>query len=248
MTPEEITKRNRANARHSTGPRTLAGKAIVAMNARRHGATAKPDRERVITWLRIILNSPMLQPDDLLERDERIDRATVLAEAEARHAAAERALQAFEADTVNADEQMQHIRAQVDMMTRFLQRAETAARTDSAGVKVISRIDPSVEDDLKLGGRRHLLLRRYLAEARSRRNKAFAAWLDWVAAPDHGPGSEPANTKSRNKASTGKFKNSANPKTKPMEVGWQNTTVPGTKPVPDGQKRQQIPKQSQRLL
>jgi hypothetical protein len=204
MTPEEITKRNRANARHSTGPRTLAGKAIVAMNARRHGATAKPDCERVITWLRIILNSPMLQPDDLLERDERIDRAIVLAEAEARYAAAERALQAFEADAVSADEQMQHIRAQVDMMTRILQRAETAARTDGGGVRVISRIDPSVEDDLKLGGRRHRLLRRYLAEARSRRNKAFEAWLDWVAAPDHGPGSEPANTKSRNKANGGR--------------------------------------------
>ncbi len=204
MTPEEIRRRNRANARHSTGPRTLAGKAIVAMNARRHGATAKPDRERVVTWLRIILDAPTLQSDDLLDRDERLNRALALAEAEARYATAERALQAFEADTVNADEQMQHIRAQVDMMTRFLQRAETAARTDSAGVKVISRIDPSVEDDLKLGGRRHRLLRRYLAEARSRRNKAFAAWLDWVAAPDHAAGSEPASTKSRNKANGGR--------------------------------------------
>ena len=204
MTPEEITKRNRANARHSTGPRTLAGKAIVAMNARRHGATAKPDRERVVTWLRIILDAPTLQSDDLLDRDERLNRALALAEAEARYATAERALQAFEADTVNADEQMQHIRAQVDMMTRFLQRAETAARTDSAGVKVISRIDPSVEDDLKLGGRRHRLLRRYLAEARSSRNKAFAAWLDWVSAPDHAAGPEPANTKYRNKANGGR--------------------------------------------
>ena len=174
------------------------------MNARRHGATAKPDRERVITWLRIILNSPMLQPDDLLDRDERLNRATVLAEAEARHAAAEHALQAFEADTVNADEQMQHIRAQVDMMTRILQRAEKAARNDGRGVKVISRIDPSVEYDLKLGGRRHRLVRRYLAEARSRRNKAFEAWLDWLSAPDHAAGSEPANTKSRNKANGGR--------------------------------------------
>jgi hypothetical protein len=215
MTPEEIMQRNRANAQHSTGPRTLAGKAIVAMNARRHGATAKPNRERVITWLRIILNSPMLQPDDLLERDQTLNRALALAEAEARYAAAERALQAFEADAVNADEQMQHIRAQVDVMTRILQRAETAARTDGGGVRVISRIDPSVEDDLRLGGRRHRLLRRYLAEARSRRNKAFAAWLDWVSAPDHAAGLEPANTRSRNKASSWYREKAANPETKP---------------------------------
>ena len=205
MTPEEIRRRNRENARHSTGPRTFAGKAIVAMNARRHGATAKPERERVVTWLRIILDAPTLQPDDLLERDERLNRALALAEAEARHAAVERALQAFEADTVNADEQMQRIRVQVDVMTRILERAETAARTDGGGVKVISTLDPSVRDDLILGGRRHRLLRRYLAEARSRRNKAFAAWLDWVAAPDHGAGSEPANTRSRNKAKSGTY-------------------------------------------
>jgi len=115
---------------------------IVAMNARRHGAMAKPERGRVVAWLRIILNSPNLQPDNLLDRDERLKRA----------------LQAFEQDAASADEQMQRIRAQVDVMTRILQRAETAGLTDGGGVKVISKIDPSLEDDLILGGRRHRLL------------------------------------------------------------------------------------------
>jgi hypothetical protein len=230
MTPEEITQRDRANAQHSTGPRTLAGKAIVAMNARRHGATAKPDRERVMTWLRIILNSPILQPDDLLDRDERLKRALALAEAEARHAAAERALQAFEADTVNADEQMQETKMQIDILTRILERAEKPARSDGRGVKVISTLDPLVRDDLILGGRRHRLPRRYLAEARSRRNKAFEAWLDWVSAPDHAAGSEPASTKSRNKVNGGRVAKHDNSRNK-ARSGWpEKAVIPETKP------------------
>ncbi|MDU8913509.1 hypothetical protein [Aestuariicoccus sp. MJ-SS9] len=47
MTDGAITARNRANATQSTGPRSATGKAVVAQNARQHGATAQPDRERV---------------------------------------------------------------------------------------------------------------------------------------------------------------------------------------------------------
>jgi hypothetical protein len=39
MTSPAKIRANRRNARRSTGPRTLAGKAIVARNARRHGLT-----------------------------------------------------------------------------------------------------------------------------------------------------------------------------------------------------------------
>ena len=97
MTPEAITTRNRANAAKSTGPRSTAGKAAVAQNARRHGATARPDRERVAIWARIILDTPDLGPTDLLTDDIRIQCALVLASAEARFAGATRALEDFEA-------------------------------------------------------------------------------------------------------------------------------------------------------
>ena len=40
MSGADIAARNRANAQKRTGPRTVEGKAIVAGNARRHGATA----------------------------------------------------------------------------------------------------------------------------------------------------------------------------------------------------------------
>ena len=39
MTAEAIVRRNRRNARLSTGPRTALGKAIAAGNARSHSAT-----------------------------------------------------------------------------------------------------------------------------------------------------------------------------------------------------------------
>ncbi|MFA8444031.1 hypothetical protein [Yoonia sp.] len=47
MTTDPITIRNKANARKSTGPKSAAGKAVVAGNARKHGVTGRPDPGRV---------------------------------------------------------------------------------------------------------------------------------------------------------------------------------------------------------
>ena len=77
----DIARRNRANATKSTGPRTQAGKAAVSGNARRHGATARPDPARVGLWLRIILAQPDLTLTDFIPCDERRFRALALAEA-----------------------------------------------------------------------------------------------------------------------------------------------------------------------
>src|SRR5262249_11813564 len=41
MTSERQKAANRANARHSTGPKTPAGKAVVRLNACRHGLLAR---------------------------------------------------------------------------------------------------------------------------------------------------------------------------------------------------------------
>ena len=41
MTAAEMTERNRANAQHSTGPRTEEGKAASSQNARKHGLSGK---------------------------------------------------------------------------------------------------------------------------------------------------------------------------------------------------------------
>ena len=53
-----ILERNKRNAQHSTGPKSAGGKAIVAQNARRHGATAAANPAEIETWLRVILDTP----------------------------------------------------------------------------------------------------------------------------------------------------------------------------------------------
>ncbi len=97
MTREEIAARNRVNAQKSTGPKTASGKAVVAGNARRHGATARPDPDTVATWIRIILDDPEITAEALLPINERGARALLLAQAEVQLVTAKRALRDFEA-------------------------------------------------------------------------------------------------------------------------------------------------------
>ncbi|QIQ87525.1 hypothetical protein [Erythrobacter sp.] len=96
MSADHLTRRNRANAKKSTGPRTARGKARVAGNARKHGATAQPDPQRVASWLAIILDRPEISGQDFTPADDRGYRALALAQAEARLNAAEQALRDLE--------------------------------------------------------------------------------------------------------------------------------------------------------
>ena len=63
-------------------------------NARRHGATARPDPETVALWLQVILAKDALSPDDLHPSDDAGQAALQLAQAEARRLAAELATDA----------------------------------------------------------------------------------------------------------------------------------------------------------
>ena len=92
MTSSDQTRRNRANAAFSTGPKTEGGKAKSAQNARRHGATAAPEPSSVATWLAIILGRPAISPEDIIANDDFGYRALELAIAEVRLASAEAAL------------------------------------------------------------------------------------------------------------------------------------------------------------
>jgi hypothetical protein len=101
MSTEHTIARNRTNSKRSTGPRSVEGKAVTAANARRHGVTARPEPESVVTWLAIILDHPLVAPADLLPDDEPSCRAFALAEAEVKLAMAHNALTAFEARGAN---------------------------------------------------------------------------------------------------------------------------------------------------
>lgn len=175
MTREEIVARNRMNAQKSTGPKTASGKAIVASNARRHGATARPDPELVATWLRIILNDPEIIPDALIPTNERGFRALLLAQAEARLVTTERSLRDFEAG-----------------MPWFLRMGKRFSFNDYIEARASGELSPpdmtltqsevgqliqKRRKEYQAAERGQRLLKRYLGEARAQRRKALSAWL-----------------------------------------------------------------------
>lgn len=178
MNASDRAARNRANARHSTGPKTPQGKAAVAQNARRHGATAKLDHATVARWLPIILDAPELTPDMLLPGDERHNWALALAQSEARLVATEGALRAFEAGdtTLTPDsidvERMQSLidEDQRNPNASIFQRAQ-AHRLPTGFVRVRSRVTAS-------NAKQHRLLRRYFREAAAQRRAALRAWVE----------------------------------------------------------------------
>ena len=179
MTAEDIVRRNRANAARSTGPRTRAGKAIVAQNARRHGATAKLDPDRVRLWLKIILAAPDLDREavNTAVGDGRKTLALALAEAEARFGLAEQALRNFVAGELARPGVIEvvpddpgSLRGRASAGGRGTQGQ---SRTRDAGDRGARALDEGGGP----GGRLHRQLQRYLDEAQRRRAKAFSAWL-----------------------------------------------------------------------
>ncbi|PWK53144.1 hypothetical protein [Silicimonas algicola] len=176
MTSDEIAARNRANAGRSTGPRTAPGKAMVASNALRHGATARPDPGSVAGWLAIILDSPHITPGDLLPADECGVRALALAQAEAHLVAAERALQAFETGAAKPGECTKDLRETADLIMDELLEFVGTRREVRPDLSILRRIARVETEETMSGGERHRLLRRYLREARTGRRHAFEAW------------------------------------------------------------------------
>ena len=176
MSADGITDRNRANAKKSTGPTTSEGKAIVAGNARRHGATARPDPGNVAAWLSVILDRPGITPRDLMPGDEAGYRALALAEAEARLVAAERALRNFEAGEETPDETTQDLRVMAGLIMGELAETGGTKKEVRSGLSLLRRIVRLEAEDTAPGGKRHRLLRRYVREARAGRRHAFEAW------------------------------------------------------------------------
>lgn len=175
MTTARIAERNRANARHSTGPKSARGKATVAGNARRHGATRRPDPSSVIRWLAIILDRPKITPDDLMHEDEAVDRALVLSRAEVRLVAAEAALNEFEARTELGVE-MEDMEQCEDSICEELMIFGGTPREWRTGLALLKRIARSKLGIVASEARERRLLQRYIREAQAHRWRAFAAW------------------------------------------------------------------------
>ena len=184
MTPDRIIARNRANAQKSTGPKTLAGKAIVAGNARQHGATAGPDPENIATWLRIILDRPDITPGDLLPHNDRGMRALTLAQAEAALNRCEEALYSFVATADQPDQVPGSLKGLLGQIAKDLHNRRASVQEIAAAIRAAKPLVRQTRDMQSIGGKRHQLLKRYLCEARARRNRAFRQWCAVAALDD----------------------------------------------------------------
>ncbi|RFP88247.1 hypothetical protein DZK27_09140 [Rhodobacteraceae bacterium 63075] len=196
-----MTIRNRANAAKSTGPRSDAGKAVVAQNARRHGATAQPDPERVAAWARIILDTPDLGPIDLLADDAHTRFALALAVAEARLAEATRALNDFEAGTAPPSAEEESIEEQITEFRAMLAEMPMTARDRRTAMSLIRTLHKARIRETRPGGHRHRLLKRYWREARAQYKRAFQDWLASLQAQVLSRSAQAKNPNLRNKAS-----------------------------------------------
>lgn len=177
MTTDRIAGRNRANARYPSGSGTARGRTRSAGNARRHGATARADPEQAAIWLSIILDRPGITLQDALPSDARGACALALAEAEVRLLAAQRALRRFEAGREGADDVLHTLRTlREDILEALIERGGTRTEITIA-VSLLTRILRLEDRSARTGDRRQRLLRRYLREARARRQRAFSAWI-----------------------------------------------------------------------
>lgn len=159
----------------STGPKTVQVKAVVAGNARRHGATARPDPAAVATWLRIILDDPNIKAEALVPTDARGYRALMLAQAEVQLVTATNALRAFEAGMpliLRVGKQLTWKDIMEGLASGELQRPDRTRTQTQVYQDILVR-----REELRSAERQQRLFKRYLGEARAQRRKAFLAWL-----------------------------------------------------------------------
>jgi hypothetical protein len=183
MTTEKQIAANRANARGSTGPRSRSGKEKISRNATRHGATVKPDPAHVGTWVRVITGNPALDAGSLLADNEALLPALNLADAEARLAGAEAALDDFERDPT-----VQEMQAKLTKMASAA-LAHFRVRLDPSGsTPVRDAVMPTSDEAYALLAqaraieKQRRLFQRYVREARGQRKRAFTAWVANLAA------------------------------------------------------------------
>lgn len=173
MTLTHIADRNRANAAKSTGPKTRAGKAASAQNARRHGATGMPDASCVSLWLAVIIGRPEISHKDLMPSGESGQLALNLAIAEARLSAAEGALAASAGEDKQEGDDVHGL-----FKTALDAAFDTAIHISERKLIMddITQLARLRLSQAKEHVRRQRLLARYAREARSARSRAIAAW------------------------------------------------------------------------
>ena len=168
--------RHSDKAPNQTKSKTTASNA--SQNARRHGATARPDAETVTLWLKVILDRDTLTPDDLNPTNAAGQAALQLAKAEARRLAAELATDAAIAPEPAKGSDI----ALFEEMYAHIEDLTDAGVLDKNGTREAHRhLRRAAKWLAKLTGqetRRLDLLIRYEREAQLARRKAMDTYLN----------------------------------------------------------------------
>ena len=162
--------------RNATDPKTAAGKAVSARNARKHGLNAPPEEYLVTAWFNLILNNG----EDALEEpnasDPRREAALRLAIAEARYHRALHKVDTHDTEPNSVQQVANKLYADVRFVLDGLPERVADGPADPFDLEYAEFGLRQVEKLLVEVGRERRLYRRYLGEARAQRRKALRAW------------------------------------------------------------------------
>ena len=162
--------------RRATGPKTAAGKAVSARNARRHGLNAPPDEDLVTTWFNLILGNGVDAYEEPNADDPRREAALRLAIAEAGYHRALQKVDTHDTEPNSAQQVANKLYADVRFVLDGLPERVADGPADPFDLEYAEFGLRQVEKLLVEVGRERRLYRRYLCEARAQRKKALRAW------------------------------------------------------------------------
>ena len=162
--------------RRATGPKTAAGKAVSARNARKHGLNAPLDEDLVATWFNLILDNGGDAYEEPNADDPRREAALMLAVAEARYHRALHKVDAHDREPNSAQQVANKLYVDVRFILDGLPERVADGPVDPFDLEYAEFGLRQVEKLLVEVGRERRLYRRYLGEARAQRKKALKAW------------------------------------------------------------------------
>ena len=162
--------------RRATGPKTAAGKAVSARNARKHGLNAPPEEHLVTTWFNLILDNGEDAYEEPNADDPRREAARRLAIAEARYHRALHKVDTHDTEPNSAQQVANKLYADVRFVLDGLPERVADGPADPFDLEYAEFGLRQVEKLLVEVGRERRLYKRYLGEARAQRAKALRVW------------------------------------------------------------------------
>ena len=162
--------------RRATGPKSAAGKAVSARNARKHGLNAPPDEHLVTNWFNLILHNRGDAYEEPNASDPRREAALRLAIAEARYHRALHKVDTHDTEPNSAQQVANKLLAEVQLVLNGMPRKIAEGPADPFDLEFTEFGVRQLEKLMVEVGRERRLYGRYLGEARAQRKKALRAW------------------------------------------------------------------------